>query len=120
MVPVTNVVGAYPQDLLAELIKYVCCEASMRTEHLSLEHVAHPKIPFGDESNMLTMRIHYHVFIGLLEPHHHIHQLELPRHHYGGIFEYVCSRMLLTENAIWVLRDVNRRKQVVVFWTGIV
>ena len=43
-------------------------ETSMRPEHLPLEHISHSQILLGHVSDMLTLTIHNHVLIRLLEP----------------------------------------------------
>ena len=94
-------------------------EASVCAEHLSLEHVAHPQVLLGHEAYMLPMRVHDHVFVGLLEPDHDVHELQLSRHHDSRVLEDICSWVALIKDAIRILGDVDWREQVVVLWIGI-
>ena len=97
----------YPQYFLPKLVEYVCRKASVCIEHLPFEHASHPQILLRHKSNMLSLRIHDHVFVRLLESHHHIHELELSCHHYGGVCQYAGGGVFLVKHAIWVFRDVD-------------
>ena len=87
----------------------------MRIEHLPLEHVAHPKVCLRHESDVLSLRIHDHVFVGLLKAHHDVHELQLPSHNYSGVGKDAGGRMLLIEYAIRIFRDVDWGEKVVCF-----
>ena len=109
----------YPQDFLAKLVKDVRGEASVCAEHLSFEHVTHPQILLGHEAYVLPVRVHDHVFVGLLEPEHDIHELQLSRHHDSRVFQDVGGWMALVEDAIRILGYVDWREEIVVLWIGI-
>lgn len=94
-------------------------EASVCAEHLSLEHVTHPQILLGHEAYMLPMGVHDHVFVGLLEPYHDVHELQLSRHYYGRVLQDIRNWVALVKDAIRILGDVDWREQIIVLWIGI-
>lgn len=99
----------YPQDFLFVLVEYVRGEASVSPEPLSSHHIAHAQIPLRHVADVISLRIHDDIFVGLLESQHHIHQLQLPLHDDGGVDQDTRGRMPLVENTMRVFGDVDWR-----------
>lgn len=82
-------------------------ETPMSAKHLPSHHIPHTQFSLSHVPNMISLWVHDHVSIRLLKAQHHIHELQLPRHHNGGIRQYACGGMIWGEDAIRVAGDVD-------------
>lgn len=67
-----------PQYLPLLHIKYVCCEAPVRPEHLPCQRGTYAVVPFGDIPDRLALSVHDDISVGLLKAQHDVHYLQLP------------------------------------------
>lgn len=81
-------------------IEDVRAETSMRVEELPFHHTAHAQVAFCHVSNMIALRIHDDILVGLLKPQHHIHKLKLSRDHDARMPEDARGRVSFVKYAV--------------------
>src|SRR5690348_3916882 len=97
-------------------IKDVGCKRSVGSEPLSAHCFSKPSIMLGHISHVVSLRVHDHVSICLLEPQKQVHHLQLPLDDEPRLRQDICCWMLRVEDCIGILRDVDWCKQIVVCW----
>lgn len=85
----------------------------MRAKHLPSHHISHAQLSLRHVAKVASLWVHDDILIRLLKSKHNIHELQLPRHHYGRVREYACGRMPLVKHAMWVFGYVDWREEVV-------
>lgn len=91
----------------------MCREWPMCSERLSTQCLAKPTIVLSHVPDVIAVRVHNNIAIGLLEPEKYIHHLDLSLHDQTGLREDVCCWMGRLDNCTGVLRDVNWCQKVV-------
>lgn len=98
-----------PQDFSLMLVKDMSHEASVSTEHLPRHRSSHGVVLFCYEPDVVPLGVEDNVFVRLLKPNHHIHELQLSLYHDSRIRQDAGRRVLFVENTVGVLWNVNRR-----------
>ena len=92
----------------------------MRTEHLPRNDVRHAPLLLLNEPDVVALRVHDLISMGLSDAGHHAHDLQLALDHDGRVIEDVGGRVPRREHAVRVGRDADGCKQTILEGRGIV
>jgi hypothetical protein len=85
----------------------------MRPQPLPSHHLTESPIVLGHVANMIAMRIHDDISIGLFESQEHVHHLYLPLYHQARVGQEGGGGVSFLENSIWIIWDMDWGEEVV-------
>lgn len=59
--------GTHPEHLIFMPIKHMCHKTPMCPEPLASHHIAHTSLLLRHVADMIAIRVHYHVLVGLFK-----------------------------------------------------
>lgn len=93
-----------PEDFALVTVEDVCCEAAVRSQHLTRHGLSEAVVLLREVSNGLTSSVHQYVAVGLLEAEKDVHHFDLSLDDDGAMIEDGHGGVIGLEHAIWIVR----------------
>ena len=83
-------------------------EASVGSKGLAGYGVAQTMLLLCQIANVIALRIHDDISVGLLEAHQDVHHLKLSLDDNRGVGQYACGRVIWSQDSMIVFWDMDR------------